>query len=255
MRLFPTSFIQATWLLLSVLFSSVVLAETPAVTHTEPLNTTSSASAMTLKTDKNDAIRMIENAAEKIDKFDSTEHWDSVKRLTGVAKAILIFPAGGQVGFLLGAQWGEGILMTRHGQQWSEPIFVEFNSAMFGLLVGAQKIGGIGVILSDDVIDDLVASPIKVGGTADLTVGSGISGKVIGGTSGISAMMVSENTGLYFGGSIDTFQLKLNASLNRAMYGEGADLSAVLNRFESEQGYAQTLRKRLEGIAYRSVYQ
>ncbi|MGF1750074.1 lipid-binding SYLF domain-containing protein [Vibrio cionasavignyae] len=201
------------------------------------------------------ASKVIALAAEEIDKFDSTAHWQSVKRLTGVAQAVVIFPIGGQAGFLVGAQWGEGILLTRHEHQWSEPVFVEFTSFMFGLLAGAQKIGGIGVILSDEVVDDLVQQPIKMGGTADLTIGSGVSGKVVGGTSGISAMMVSENTGLYFGGSIDTFQIKLNQPLNQALYGDDVDILQVLERYDSDQGYAQTLRKRLEGIAYRAVYQ
>lgn len=201
------------------------------------------------------AERIVHLSAEKIDQFDSTQHWDSVKRLTGVAKAIVIFPSGGQAGFLVGAQWGNGILLTRNDHDWSEPVFVEFNSFMFGLLAGAQSIGGVGVILSDDVLDSMANSPIKVGGTADLTIGKGVSGKVIGGVSGVSSMMVSENRGLYFGGSIDTFQLRLDEDLNQAYYGENFNAELLLTQFDVNKGSAQNLRHRLAGIAYRAVYQ
>ncbi len=68
-------------------------------------------------------------------------------------------------------------------------------------------------------------------------------------------MMVSENKGLYFGGSIDTFQLSLNDELNKAYYGEGFDLERVLSNFDDNQGTAQSLRKRLEGISYRAVFE
>lgn len=201
------------------------------------------------------AQQLIDKASEKIDMFDSTEHWESVKNLTGVAKAIVVFPSGGQAGFLIGAQWGRGILLTRDDHRWSEPVFVKFHSAMIGLLAGAQHISGVGVILSDDVLENLKSSPTKVGGTADLTVGKGVSGKVIGGTGGVSAMMVSENKGLYFGGSIDTFTLSLDNDLNQALYGDDFSAEKVLSNYDTHQGEAQNLRNRLEGVAYRAVYQ
>ncbi len=47
------------------------------------------------------AHTIIARSAEKIDQFDSTAHWDSVKNLTGVAKAIVVFPFGGQGGLLI----------------------------------------------------------------------------------------------------------------------------------------------------------
>lgn len=200
------------------------------------------------------ANAMIVSAAQNIDEFDSAPHWESVKNVTGIAKAIVIFPSGGQAGFLLGAQWGSGILLTRDAHDWSEPVFVKFRSAMFGLLAGAQKINGVGVILSDDVVEQLQSGPTKVGGTADVTVGSGVSGKVVGGTSGISAMMVSQNKGLYFGGSIDTFNMTLDDKLNYALYGDDFAVEKVLTNYDHQSGQAQNLRRRLEGIAYRAVY-
>lgn len=145
--------------------------------------------------------------------------------------------------------------MTRQAHHWSEPVFINFNSFMFGLLAGAQSISGVGIVLSNDVLAELQNPPIKLGGTADLTIAKGVSGKVIGGTSGISAMMVSENKGLYFGGSIDTFQLSLNHQFNTAYYGEGFDLEGVLSNYDHNQGKAQNLRKRLEGISYRAVFE
>lgn len=203
-------------------------------------------------TEKAQAI--IVSAAQNIDEFDSAPHWESVKNVTGIAKAIVIFPSGGQAGFVTGGQWGNGILLTRDAHNWSEPVFVKFRSAMFGLLAGAQAINGVGVILSDDVVEQLQSGSTKVGGTADVTIGNGVSGKVVGGTSGISAMMVSQNKGLYFGGSIDTFNMTLDNKLNYALYGEDFAVDKVLTNYDHQSGQAQNLRRRLEGIAYRAVY-
>ncbi|MGF1774112.1 lipid-binding SYLF domain-containing protein [Vibrio wakamikoensis] len=200
------------------------------------------------------ANAILVKAAQNIDEFDSVSHWESVKNVTGVAKAIVIFPSGGQAGFLLGVQWGKGILLTRDAHHWSEPVFVTFRSAMFGLLAGAQKINGVGVILSDDVVEQLQSGSTKIGGTADVTIGNGVSGKVVGGTSGISAMMVSQNKGLYFGGSIDTFNMTLDDKLNNALYGDDFSVDKVLTNYDHQSGQAQNLRRRLEGIAYRAVY-
>ncbi len=200
------------------------------------------------------AADIIKSSALTIESFDSTQHWNSVKRLTGVAKAIVIFPKGGQAGFLFGFQWGNGILMMRDEHQWSEPVFIRFNSVMLGLLAGAQFSGGVGVILADDTLDQLVSSSISVGGTADATIGKGISGKVVGGPSGISTMMVSENRGLYFGGSIDAFQIRLDKKMNQAVYGDDFDPQQILTQSNEDHGVAVNLRKRLEGIGFRAIY-
>jgi lipid-binding SYLF domain-containing protein len=66
--------------------------------------------------------------------------------------------------------------------------------------------------------------------------------------------MVSENRGLYFGGSIDAFQLRLDQKMNQAVYGDDFDSQQILMQFDENHGVAANLRRRLEGIGFRAIY-
>lgn len=65
---------------------------------------------------------LLKSAEPLVENFFTAQHWAAVRNLTGVARAIFIMPSGGQVGLLIGGQWGRGFLFVRHGQKWSDPV-------------------------------------------------------------------------------------------------------------------------------------
>ncbi|MGR5193483.1 lipid-binding SYLF domain-containing protein [Vibrio rotiferianus] len=198
---------------------------------------------------------VMQQADAQFTRFDENQYWDSVKTTTGIAKAIVIFPNSHQLGFIVGAQWGKGIMLTRQNHQWSAPVFVRYRSMMFGLLAGIQQVQGIGVILSDDVVEDIMNKPLRLGASADLTVVKGVSGKVVAGKDGISALMISENRGAYFGGSMDSVQITPDNALNRAVYGPTVNIDKILNHEEYPRlPLADNLIQRLEVSSFNSVF-
>ncbi|WP_047043334.1 lipid-binding SYLF domain-containing protein [Vibrio mexicanus] len=201
------------------------------------------------------ATDVLQQADSQFMRFDENEYWDSVKTTTGIAKAVVIFPSSHQLGFIVGAQWGRGIMLTRQNHQWSAPVFVRYSSLMFGLLAGMQQVQGIGVILSDDVVKDIMKKPLRLGASADLTIIKGVSGKLVAGAEGISALMISENRGAYFGGSMDSVQITPDNTLNRAVYGPKVDIDKILSHEVSPSSpLADNLVKRLEVSAFNSVF-
>ncbi|EKO3484855.1 lipid-binding SYLF domain-containing protein [Vibrio fluvialis] len=203
-----------------------------------------------------DTQLLLDDAYQHLNNFNTNTRWDSVKNTIGSAKAVLLLPNGGQVGYMLGAQWGEGILLARRNQNWSQPVFVKVHSAMFGLLAGLQKVSAIGIMLRDDYAEQAQSASIQLGGTADLTIVKGVSGKVVGGTDGISTLMVSENSGLYFGGSMDAFAIRENSDLNQQLYGEQFDSSTTLQNFSlSENPTVRAIQNDLERIAIHAVFE
>ncbi|MDN3682820.1 lipid-binding SYLF domain-containing protein [Vibrio tapetis subsp. quintayensis] len=201
------------------------------------------------------AFSLTERAQAQLEDFDDNERWNSVKNTVGSAKAILIMPDGGQLGYLLGTQWGKGIIMARKNQTWSAPLFVDMRSYMLGLVIGGQKVSGIGILLDDHYLDMLTSESMKISATGDLTLGRGVSGKVVAGTSGISTLMVSQNTGAYFGGSVDTFKIKPDTLLNQAIYGDQFTPRMILEKFEEQPLLpVQQIQTKLSQIAYDSVF-
>lgn len=204
---------------------------------------------------KHQAFSLAARAQQQLSNFDDNERWNSVKNTVGSAKAILIMPDGGQLGYVLGTQWGKGIIMARKNQQWSAPLFVDMRSYMLGLVIGGQKVSGIGILLDEHYMDMLTSGSMKISATGDLTLGVGVSGKVVAGTSGISTLMVSQNTGAYFGGSVDTFTIKSDELLNQAIYGKGFTPRMILGQFAEQPLLpAEQIQTKLSQIAYDAVF-
>lgn len=201
------------------------------------------------------ALSLTARAQIQLEDFDDNERWNSVKNTVGSAKAILIMPDGGQLGYLLGTQWGKGIILARKNQGWSAPLYVDMRSYMFGLVIGGQKVSGIGILLDDRYLDMLTNEATKISATGDLTLGKGVSGKVVAGASGISTLMVSQNTGMYFGGSVDTFKVKPDTLLNQAIYGKQFTPRMILSNFDEHPLLpVQAIQTKLNQIAYDSVF-
>ncbi len=201
------------------------------------------------------AFSLTARAEQQLNDFDENERWNSVKNTVGSAKAILIMPDGGQLGYVFGIQWGKGIIMARKNQQWSAPLFVDMRSYMLGLVIGGQKVSGIGILLDEHYLDMLTSESIKISATGDLTLGVGVSGKVVAGTGGISTLMVSQNTGAYFGGSVDTFKIVPDQTLNHAIYGEEFTPRMILEHFSDQSLFpAENIQMKLNQIAYDAVF-
>ncbi|WP_428774101.1 lipid-binding SYLF domain-containing protein [Vibrio sp.] len=205
--------------------------------------------------EKNDAEALVEKAQLSLNNFLTEQHWAAVRNLSGVAKAVVIFPQGGQAGLLLGYQWGRGIMLVRHQHDWSDPIFIKLNSFQFGLSVGGQGFSAIGALLSRPALDKALRGDFAAGGSADLTIGPGLSGRAIGGVNGIETLMVSVNRGLYLGGNIEAIRLKLDERYNQLAYGEDFDLDQLLaNSRGGDYPPANSIRASLKYHAYQSVY-
>jgi lipid-binding SYLF domain-containing protein len=55
------------------------------------------------------------------------------------ARGIFIAPSSTSIGFILGSQQGVGVLLARHGQVWSDPVFIRLSNYDVGFLAGASK--------------------------------------------------------------------------------------------------------------------
>ncbi|GLS83120.1 lipid-binding SYLF domain-containing protein [Paraferrimonas haliotis] len=203
----------------------------------------------------NDAHQLTQLSLQNLQTFMTQEHWSSVKNLSGSAKAIVIIPSGRQAGFIVGGQWGRGILLVRHHQDWSDPIFIKLNSVQVGLLAGAQQVNGIGAILSNQALERVFEGKYRFGAAGDTTLGPGFSGKAAGSTHGIEVLMVSSNQGAYLGGSFEGLKLSLDMEYNRQAYGDDFSVKAVLaNRKGGNYPAAAHIQQQLSQAAYESVY-
>ncbi len=90
----------------------------------------------------------------------------------------MIFPELVKASFILGAQGGSGVLLSRNPatNTWSYPAFYVLGAGSFGLQVGVQLSKIVFIIMSEKALNALMSDEFKVGaeaGIAIVTVGAG----------------------------------------------------------------------------------
>ena len=167
--------------------------------------------------------QLVERSRLVLDAFLSDPQFESVRVYVQNAYAVLIMPQMLKGGFLLGANYGNGVLLARDPQsgQWSEPAFYSMGGGSIGLQAGLQSSDMIFTIMNEGALGKLLAHGVKFG--ADAAVAAGPLGASVGtGTTtqlGEDVYAWGMSRGLFGGFWLDGTMLLPKNDWNQAYYG------------------------------------
>jgi len=172
---------------------------------------------------------LIQSANAAAQPFLTDPRWSAVRNAFGGARAVVIVPHDLQGGFILTASGGDGVLLRRHGNLWSDPVFVHVGSAGVGFQAGAESQCLLMLIMSDATVDQILQGTMSVGGSAgfalaNLGLGGGGSGNI---TNGLEILSVATASGLFAGSGISGLQLSPQDAFNQANYGPGYNMQVI----------------------------
>jgi lipid-binding SYLF domain-containing protein len=89
------------------------------------------------------------------------------------AEAIAIFPGVKKAGFVIGGQWGRGIISVRDAatRNWSSPAFLTMTGGSVGAQIGGTEIDVILVIMNRSGVEHLLSNQVKLGGEISAAAG------------------------------------------------------------------------------------
>jgi lipid-binding SYLF domain-containing protein len=197
--------------------------------------------------DRDKADKLIRTATTSVRNFLVNPKWQAVRNLLGGARAIFIVPHDVQGGFLLTASGGEGVLLRRHGDQWSDPIFLHIGGVGLGFEAGGEDESFAMVIMTDAGVDQLIDGVVRLGGSGGFALADlGVEGAGAGSIgSGIEVLSVATTKGLFAGSGIQGTKLWPGESYNSAVYGPGSNLAAIANGRGGQVSSASELRTEL----------
>jgi len=132
--------------------------------------------------------------------------------------------------FVVGAQYGQGVVTCRTGHGWSAPVFIRMAGGSFGFQIGGQSTDLILVAVNDRGFQDLLKSKFKIGGDA-----SAAAGPV--GRNGTAAtdwkmnaelLSYSRNKGLFAGIDLDGTSVSQNSEDTELYFGQPHSFDAIL---------------------------
>jgi len=145
------------------------------------------------------------------------------------AQCVVVIPGMKKAGFILGGEYGEGVLSCKRGSTWGAPVFMQLAKGSAGLQIGVQSTDLVLVVMNRSGVDKLLRNKVTLG--ADASVAAGPVGRTASaGTDGqMTAEMLSysRSKGLFAGVDLSGGTLKPDTDANAAMYGANASASDI----------------------------
>jgi lipid-binding SYLF domain-containing protein len=157
------------------------------------------------------------------------------------AHAIAIIPNTIKAGFIVGGSYGEGVLLARQGDGWSDPVFIKLMGGSFGLQAGAQATDVILVFKTARSLEGLMVGGFTLGAAAG--VAAGPVGRRVEGATDLQLQAeiysYSRSSGLFAGVSLDGSALEIDHESNEKYYQQsGLTAEMIFTGQENQQPLA-----------------
>jgi SH3 domain-containing YSC84-like protein 1 len=146
------------------------------------------------------------------------------------ARCVMVIPELKKAAFIIGGEYGKGVMSCRAGDQWSAPVFMELAKGSWGFQAGAEQTDLVLLVMNESGVQKLLKNKVNLGADASVAAGP------IGRRGGVStdAVMTAEilsysrSKGLFAGVDLSGGVLRPDEDSNRTTYGSGATPSTIL---------------------------
>ena len=155
-----------------------------------------------------------------------TGHPGIPQNLLNKAECVIVLPSVKKGGFIIGGQYGKGIMSCRSGKnfdgEWSAPIMMQSSGGSFGLQAGGQATDFVILVMNDQGARAVMKGRAKLG--ADASVAAGPVGRdaEASTTATMQAQMLSysRSHGVFGGVSLNGTSLNPDDGDNETVYGK-----------------------------------
>ncbi len=202
---------------------------------------------------KADDIKRIEAAATTLVEIQHAKDGGIPQDLLEKAHCVGIIPAAKRAGFLVGGQYGKGILTCRiHGtNRWSAPDMIVLEGGSFGLQIGAGETDIVMAVMNDNAERRMRNSKVEIGG--DVMAAAGPLGRSVSAdtnaTMRAEILTWSRARGVFAGVDLKGASLRPDNDDNAALYGRTVTPDEILSGKVPHPAQARALYAELERYA------
>lgn len=175
-------------------------------------------------------VRRINEAASVLTEIHAVPDKDIPQDLWDKASCVLVVPDMKKAAFVVGGEYGKGLMSCRRDGMWSAPIFMRVEKGSWGLQIGAQSIDLVMLVMNNKGIDKLLGNKVSLG--AEMSVAAGPVGRDARAATDaqLSAEILSysRTQGLFAGINLSGGVIRADSDENRDLYGERISPRAVL---------------------------
>src|SRR5262245_21101674 len=175
--------------------------------------------------------KRIQEAAQVLKDIHAVPDKDIPQELWSKAACVIVVPGLKKAAFVIGGEYGKGLMSCRHGETWSAPVFMHVGKGSWGLQIGAQSIDLVLLVMNESGMQKMLKNKVSLG------VEASIAGGPVGrdARAATDAQMKAEilaysrTQGLFAGVNLSGGVVKPDDDDNADLYGAGTAAATVVN--------------------------
>jgi SH3 domain-containing YSC84-like protein 1 len=186
-----------------------------------------SASAADLSKSLSDRIQ---EAATTLQQIHAVPDKDIPQDLWDKAECAIVIPNLKKAAFVIGGEYGKGLMSCRRNGAWGAPIFMEMQKGSWGFQIGAESVDLVLLVMNPEGASKMLRNKVSLG--ADASVAGGPVGRSA--HAATDAQMKSEvlswsrAQGLFAGIDLSGGVLKPDTDDNAALYGKNVSAESIV---------------------------
>jgi lipid-binding SYLF domain-containing protein len=145
-------------------------------------------------------------------------------------RCVAVIPDLKKAAFIVGGEYGKGVMSCRAGDQWSAPVFIQLAKGSWGFQAGVEQADVVLLVMNEKGAQKLLQNKVNLG--ADASVAAGPVGRRggVGTDAALTAEILSysRSQGLFAGIDISGGVLRPDEDANVGVYGAGATARTIL---------------------------
>jgi lipid-binding SYLF domain-containing protein len=151
------------------------------------------------------------------------EDWDR-------ARCVAVIPDLKKAAFIVGGEYGKGVMSCRAGERWTAPVFEQLAKGSWGFQAGAEQVDLVLLVMNESGVQKLLENKVTLGGDASVAAGPVGRHGQIATDAVMKAEIVSYSRaqGLFAGVDVSGGVLRPDEDANRRAYGADANPRSIL---------------------------
>ena len=145
------------------------------------------------------------------------------------AECVVVIPSVKKAAFIIGGEWGTGVMSCRTGNRWSAPVFMSLAKGSAGFQIGGQSTELVLVVMNRQGVEKLLSNKVTLG--TDASIAAGPVGRTASAATDVQMhaemLSYSRTKGLFAGIDLSGGTLKADNDANYRMYGPNASVRQI----------------------------
>src|SRR5579871_4788940 len=119
----------------------------------------------------NDEVKRLNESAVVLSELHATPDRDIPEDLWNKAECVLVIPSLKKGAFIVGGEYGSGVMSCRTAGKWTAPVFMQLMKGSVGFQIGGQQIDLVMLVMNRRGVNKLLQDKVSLGADASVAAG------------------------------------------------------------------------------------